>query len=123
MAFDENNENPFFDDGDTDIHKPRQAIEASDFRAVRSGTLQGFCCLHTPSGWNFRDVAYHIKNGSRWIQLPAKPQLDPEGRQRVDPVSGKKLYSPVVELDRDKRDKFQEQALAALDRLLAGSSK
>ena len=98
--------------------RPQQAIEASDWRPVVRGTLQGFVHIHTPSGWTFRDCAYHIKGDARWISLPARAQIDEEGRQRVDPRTGKRLYSTIIDLDPERRAAFQEQALEALDRLL-----
>jgi hypothetical protein len=50
--------------------------------------------------------------------LAGKPQLDAEGRQRIDPETGKRLYTPVVEIaDKARRDRFQAEALAAVDKL------
>jgi hypothetical protein len=35
-----------------------------------------FLRFHTPSGWRFRDCAYHISGDTRWIAFPGKPQID-----------------------------------------------
>jgi hypothetical protein len=48
----------------------------------------------------------------------AKPQLDGDGRHRTD-LARKKLYTPVVEITgRERREAFQAQALAVVNRLL-----
>ena len=61
----------------------------------------------------------HASGDRRWIGLPSKPLLDPDGRHRVD-ADDKKQYVPVVEIpDRGIRERFQTAALAAVDRLLA----
>jgi hypothetical protein len=92
---------------------------ASDWRPHSAGTLQGFFCLLLPSGLKLNDLALHERDGERWVSLPSKPQIDAEGRVRTDLV-GKRLYVPSVEIPSSEvRSKFREQALAALDRLLA----
>jgi hypothetical protein len=65
------------------------------------------------------DCTLHEKGVRRWIGLPGKPQIE-DGKHRKDPATGKGLYAPVVEIpSRQVRDKFQEQAIAAVDRMLA----
>ena len=94
------------------------AIRASAWRAHQSGTLQGFFNLRLPSGLVINDLTLHEKGNRRWIGLPGKPQIE-DGRHCKDPATGKQAYTPVVEIpDRGIRDKFTEQALAAVDWLL-----
>jgi hypothetical protein len=96
---------------------------ASDWVPRESNTLRGFCSLRLASGLVLRDVSVHQQGNRRWVGLPGKPQLDTEGRQRVDPSTGKKLYAPCVEIpDKPTRDRFQAAALAAVDRLLASGA-
>jgi hypothetical protein len=93
-------------------------MRASAWRPVLSGTLQGFFTLRLGSGLVLNDCTLHQKGNRRWIELPAKPQLE-DGRHRRDPETGRGLYVAVVEIpDREVRDKFNEQALAAVDRML-----
>ena len=94
-------------------------ITASDWREVVKNSLQGFCVLTlSPSGIVLRDCALHERDGKRWISLPSRPQLDSEGRHRKDPVTGKALWLPVVEIKgKAEREKFQAAALAAIDAL------
>jgi hypothetical protein len=82
--------------------------------------LRGFVDLTlSPPRITLKECSVHEQNGRRWIGLPGRPQIDLDGRHRVDSVTGKKLYMPTVEIpDRDARERFQEAALAAVDRLL-----
>ena len=67
------------------------------------------------------ECSLHELADRRWIGLPNKPQVDQDGHHRTDPASGKRLYTPVVEIpDRAIRKRFQTAALAAVDGLLVG---
>jgi hypothetical protein len=69
------------------------------------------------------DCSLHESGNRRWIGLPSKPQLDKDGRHRVD-ERGKRLYSPCIEIpDRKTEERFQAAALVAVDRLLAEEEK
>jgi hypothetical protein len=95
-------------------------IVAKDFQPRASNSLRGFITLQfIPSGLALRDCTLHEKDGRRWIGLPAKPQIDSEGRVRKDLTTGKTLYTPVIEIPgKAERERFQQAALAAVDRLL-----
>jgi hypothetical protein len=55
-----------------------------------------------------------------WIGLPARPQLDRDGRQRKDPTTGKALYTPIVEIrGKAEHERFQAAALTAAHELVA----
>jgi len=96
----------------------KQAFRASSWRPHLSGTLQGFFRLQLPSGLIISNLTLHQKGDKRWVGLPGIPQIE-DGRHRVDPATGKGLYTRALEIsDRQRRDKFTEQALAAIDRLL-----
>ncbi len=98
------------------------AFRACDWRERRSNTLLGFCKLTLPSGMVLHDVAVHERNGTRWVAPPGRPQLDKDGQIRKDPTTGRILYTATVEFaDRVSRDRFQTQALAAIDQLLGGA--
>jgi hypothetical protein len=95
--------------------KPQRLIVASDWRSVERNTLRGFFSLKLPSGLVLRECSLHEQGEKRWVGLPGKPQLDEDGRQRIG-ADGKKLYTPIVELSRERREAFQVAALAAVDR-------
>jgi hypothetical protein len=95
-------------------------ITASDLREHVSGTLRAFVKLTlSPSGLKLSDCTYHEREDRRWIGLPGKPQLDSDGRVCKDPATGKTLHTPLVEIvGKAERERFQQAALAAVDRLL-----
>jgi hypothetical protein len=101
---------------------PRAApIVATDWRAAENrSSVRGFVTLRLPSGLVLRDCTFHQQGERRWIGLPGKPQIDAEGRHRIAPTTGKRLYLPVIEIpDWRARARFQEEALLAIARLLA----
>lgn len=101
-------------------------IVASDLKPIERNTLKAFLSLELrPSGLILRDCSYHRHpDGREWIGLPAKPQIDSEGRQRKDPATGKALYVPIVEIrGKQEREKFQAAALAAVHALVGGDSR
>jgi hypothetical protein len=98
-------------------------MRASGWRPHSSGSLQGFFDLLLPSGLKLNDCTLHQQGEKRWIGLPGKPQLDQDGSARKDPATGKRLYTPTAEIPaREVRDNFTKQALAAVDRMLAGGA-
>ena len=73
-------------------------IRATDWRPLERNTLRGFLTLELPSGLILHECTYHrAASGAEWIGLPGRPQLDRDGKQRKDPVTGKALYTPIVE--------------------------
>jgi hypothetical protein len=96
---------------------------ATDWRAVEKNTLAGVFDLKLPSGLILHERSLHEQNGKRWCGLPGRPQLDADGRHRVDPHhTGKRLYSPSVSIaGKEAREAFQRQAIAAVDKLLGGA--
>jgi hypothetical protein len=100
-------------------------IIASTWRAHQSGALQGFIDLELrPSGCLLlHGCTLMESNGHRWIGLPARPQLDRDGKQLIAPKTGKPSYSAIIDLvDRGARERFQEAALVAVDKLLGDGS-
>jgi hypothetical protein len=93
-------------------------MRASAWRPHSSGSLQGFFNLRLASGLRINDMTLHQKGASRWCGLPAKPLLDSDGRHKVGD-NGKKAYVKILDfVDRDVRDQFTAEALAAVDRML-----
>jgi hypothetical protein len=101
----------------------RTDFVASDWRARNRNTLKGFLTLTLPSGLALRECSYHEQGTKRWVGLPGRPQLDPDGRHRIDPATGKKSYVAIVEVvGKEARERFQKAAVAAIDRLRAGAA-
>jgi hypothetical protein len=92
---------------------------AVNFRERVRHTLKGFFDIELANGLMLKDCSYHERDGKRWVLLPSRAQIHPEGRHATDPATGKKLYISVVEIkDRGRRERFQAEAMAAVDRLL-----
>jgi hypothetical protein len=91
---------------------------ASNWQPRAQNTLRGFFDLLEPSGQKLHECTLHEKGASRWISLPSKPVLDGDGKVRLG-ADGKRVYVPSVSIpDAKRREAFQAQALAAVDRLL-----
>jgi hypothetical protein len=106
------------DRGNAFLAPRHREFVARDWRPVERNTLRGFVTLVLPNSMGVRECSYHVQGDRRWIGLPGRPQLDPDGRHRVDPNTGKKAYVPVVEIyEKAARERFQRAALAAIDRL------
>ena len=86
------------------------------FKPFERNTLKGFADLWLRTArLNIRGIAVHEKNGKRWVQLPARPQLDKD-RQLVRDDAGKIQYATVLEFDsREVADRFNTAALKAIE--------
>ena len=89
-------------------------ITCQDWRALQRNTLLGFATINIKElRLTIRDVAIHEKNGQRWAQPPAKPQI--KNGALVTDAAGKLQYSPVLEFDsRAVRDAFSRAVVAAV---------
>jgi hypothetical protein len=106
----------------SDLGRAAKTMTASNWQSLERNTLRGFFTLRLPSGLVLRRCTLHEQGTSRWVGLPGAPQIDADGRQRVD-LAGKRLYTPVVEIDgSEARARFRGQALTAVDRMLAGET-
>jgi hypothetical protein len=85
-------------------------LVALNFKAFQKNTLQGFVDLEiTEVGLTIHGVCLHLKEGKRWVSLPAKPWTDQDGNQK---------WQPVLEFtDSDARAAFQAAAIKAIDEL------
>ncbi len=89
-------------------------FEISNWKPHSKNTLVGFLSLTLPSGMVLHDCTFHEKADSRWIGLPSK-------RFEKD---GATTYSPLIEFSaKEARQRFQEQAVAAVERFLAGGGQ
>jgi hypothetical protein len=62
-----------------------------------------------------RDVAIHVKNDSRWAQLPAKPMIDKDGVVLRDRETGEIAYATILDFDsRATRDAFSHAVIDAV---------
>jgi hypothetical protein len=90
-------------------------IKCTKFTSLERGALKGFADLALDSGMIIHDALVMESHGKRWVNLPAKPQLDADKRAKVG-EDGKIAYMPVVSIpDRDRREVFSNSALNAID--------
>src|SRR5579872_6129304 len=91
------------------------SVKVESFKPHRSHSLFGFVDFVIPElRLRVKEATVHQANGRRWIGLPAKPQIDRQGRVRHD-ERGKIAYASVLQFtDRDTGDAFSERAVAAL---------
>jgi hypothetical protein len=76
--------------------------------------LCGFAVVALPNGLVVREIAVHSKNGKRWVSMPGKPVLGPDGRQVEK--DGKKQWSPLVGWrDRALADEFGRRVIALVE--------
>jgi hypothetical protein len=82
------------------------------FKEVTKGSLRGFADVELPIGLVILECPVHrASNGRPWAALPAKAQVDSDGRQRRD-ERGKPAYSPVLKWRSDKlREAFSARVV------------
>jgi hypothetical protein len=89
-------------------------VTCQEWRELRRNTLQGFATIRVEElRLVIRDIAVHEKDGRRWAQPPAKPQIK-DGALVTD-ATGKLQYFPIMEFDgRETRDAFSRAVCAAV---------
>src|SRR5882672_8953873 len=94
------------------VSNARRGFEISGWNPYTKNTLQGFFTLTMPSGMVLHGCTFHRKNDSRWIGVPS---------QKFTKADGSVGYTPIVEFATDDAQRrFQEQAVAAVDRYQGG---
>jgi hypothetical protein len=87
------------------------SITISNARKLNKGALIGFFDVALPSGMKLNGCTLLEKEGKRWIGLPSREWIKPDGS---------KSYVPIVEIpDREARDKFNAMVLPAAERALS----
>jgi hypothetical protein len=90
--------------------RPRMRLVS--WKPLIKGALRGFATLELPIGLKLIDCPILIGRDGPWASLPSKPQVDKEGRQKVD-VNGKRAFEPVLEWrDRALSDRFSDAVVA-----------
>jgi hypothetical protein len=92
---------------------------ASNWRAMRSGMRIGLFDLTLASGLVLAGCGLFEKDGKRWVGLPSCRQVGRDGAALLSPKTQRPVYRDCVKIpDSAVREKFQRQALAAVDQLL-----
>jgi hypothetical protein len=97
-----------------DRPSPRQ-LRLIGWQPVRKPPLYGFACVELPIGLRIFDVPIRAGKNGLWTGLPAKPEIDRDGRRKTD-INGKPVYAEVLRWrDRELSNRFS-QAVVALVR-------
>jgi hypothetical protein len=100
--------------GFRDQPAPRQ-LRLVSWQPFRKGPLRGFATVELPIGLKIFDVPIRTGVNGLWAGLPAKPEIDRDGRRKTD-INGKPVYADVLRWrDRATADGFS-QAVVALVR-------
>src|SRR5271166_4022377 len=103
-----------------DTERQRPQMRLVSWTAVHENSLRGFATVMLPIGIKIHDVPVLVSHGhdgpvlvshgKAWATFPSTPQLDAEGRHKLD-INGKRTYEPVFEW-RDRR--LSDQLSAAV---------
>jgi hypothetical protein len=93
----------------------KHTVECLSFNRVERNTLRGFAKVRIRElQLIIKDVTLHEKGGSRWVGLPAKPQI--HGGAVVTDDRGKTAYAAVLEFEnRAASDAFSEAVWRAVE--------
>jgi hypothetical protein len=84
---------------------PRQ-LRLVSWQPFCKGPLRGFACVELPIGLRILDVPIRTGRNGLWAGLPAKPEIDRDGKRKTD-VNGKPVYAEVLRWrDRQLADEF-----------------
>ncbi len=99
----------------------RRSGRCTAWRPCERGTLRSFADIFLPSlHLEIRDIAVHEKNEKRWVQLPARPQLD-GNRELVRDQTGKIQYATIMRFrDRPTADAFSGAVVTAIQNFELG---
>ncbi len=94
----------------------KTSVICTAWKAHEKNTLKGFADLWLRAArLNISGVAVHEKNGKRWVQLPARPQLDKD-RNLVRDSDGKVQYAKMMDFDsKEVADRFNAAAVKAIE--------
>lgn len=91
-----------------------QGFRVLELKPFKRNTLRAFVVLELPSGLILNDLTLHQKGDSRWVSMP--------GRQFEK--NGEKNWAPLIEFSsKESRDKFQIEAIKAIDTHLGEEGK
>jgi hypothetical protein len=92
--------------------RPATRMRLLAWRPTVKNSLRGFADLKLPIGLKIHDVPVWLGPNGAWASLPSKPQIDKQGRQKVD-ANDRGLYVPLLEWrDKALRDRFSAAVVA-----------
>jgi hypothetical protein len=98
-------------DGYGDRPAPRH-LRLVSWQPFRKGPPRGFATIELPIGLRIFDVPIRTGANGLWAGLPAKPEIDRDGRRKTD-INGKPVYAEVLRWrDRELSDRFSRAVVA-----------
>jgi hypothetical protein len=97
---------------------PARQVRLIKWRPMPTGKLKGFADVELlPTALKIFEIPIRVgANGQLWAALPAKPQIDRDGRVRTS-EEGKRAYVAVLQWrDRELGQRFSEAVIAAVRR-------
>lgn len=80
-------------------------MEVVSFKSYKKGALEGFMDIHIPElDWTLKNCSLFSSNGRRWVQMPTRSYQDDKGETK---------YQEVIQMPKELKNKFTEQALKA----------
>jgi hypothetical protein len=62
---------------------------------MAKGALRGFATVELPIGLKIHDMPVLVGRNRAWVNLPAKPQIDKDGRPKTG-ADGKAAYAAIL---------------------------
>jgi hypothetical protein len=94
--------------------QPAWQLRLVSWQPFRKGPLRGFATVELPIGLKIFDVPIRTGINGLWAGLPAKPEIDRDGRRKTD-INGKPVYAEVLRWrDRALADRFSQAVVAAV---------
>lgn len=92
-------------------------IECIRYTKINRGTCLGLATIFIPKwGVELSGIALHMKNGKRWVNLPAREVSEPIEVSPEHPDGIKKKYYQYMRFPkRDHKDKFCDLIKQAID--------
>src|SRR5262245_13287904 len=91
---------------------PARQLRLVSWQPFRKGPLRGFATVELPIGLRTFDVPVRTGINGLWAGLPAKPEVDRDGRRKID-INGKPVYAEVLRWrDRQLADEFSQRVVA-----------
>ena len=99
----------------------KATLTLTAWRPLNKNTLRGFATVEFPFGLRIKDISIHRSGDRAWANLPAKPQIDPDGMPRRKP-DGKLEYTSIMEWrSRELGERFNERVIALIEEEYPGA--
>jgi hypothetical protein len=90
-------------------------LRVTDWRAINYGVLVGSCTVELSLMRIINVSIMRHPDGTLWAALPGHPQIDRDGKVRINADTGKRMYTSVIAWrSKEIADQFSRKVIAAL---------